>query len=119
MCKFALLTAATAFSLVACLPDDKRAEGGYSDVIGSGGKSSSGGASSSSGGEATDASFGAGGSDPATPLFGGDATFMPVPGVPESGAAADAGECRKIVAIIRDFTPDHPDFERALPSTNG
>jgi fibro-slime domain-containing protein len=44
----------------------------------------------------------------------GEVPVIPVP-APEGGAEmGDAGACRHIVAIIRDFTPAHPDFERAL-----
>jgi fibro-slime domain-containing protein len=77
--------------------------GGDAGAGGSGTGGGSGGAFSSSGGFVGFA----------------DATFPPSKPRPEGGVPGDGGNCESIVAIIRDFTPDHPDFEGPLPPNQG
>jgi fibro-slime domain-containing protein len=73
---------------------------------------------------------GAGGSNPGGGGSGGSLSSAggfvgfgdaPVPSKPRpaAGAPSDAGNCESIVAIMRDFTPSHPDFEAPLPPNQG
>src|SRR5262245_55243676 len=74
----------------------------------SGGNAGSG--SDSGGGESGGAMSSAGG------FVGfGDAS-LPVKHRPEAGVPVDGGNCESILAIVRDFTTAHPDFEEPLPS---
>jgi fibro-slime domain-containing protein len=79
---------------------------------GSGGNAGAGG-SGSGGGESGGAMSSAGG------FVGfGDAS-IPTKPRPEAGVPVDGGNCESILAIVRDFTTEHPDFEEPLPPNQG